>query len=157
MRSEHNHSHFTTTITYTPKSQLFWLFKHSSYTTHVLAHTVGVINIDAETEIDALLTVWGHNNQRENHSIVELRFRPHTNTYAWIILMSSILIMHNTHHSQTEIRVLNEHDNHNINTHPIPSSRSGFWSSVNSTQTSIGIFVGQLFHWSCQNVLYVFI
>lgn len=67
MGSERNHSHFTTAISYTPKSQLFWLFKHSSYTAHVhtraYTHTVGVINIDAEAGIDALLTVWGHNNQ----------------------------------------------------------------------------------------------
>lgn len=62
MRSECNHSHFTTTISCTSKSQLFWLFKHSSHTTHVHTLTVGVISIDAETEIDALLTAWGHND-----------------------------------------------------------------------------------------------
>lgn len=63
MGSERNHSHFTAAISYAPQSQLFWLFKPSSYTAHVRAHTVGVINIDAEAGIDAPLTAWGHNNQ----------------------------------------------------------------------------------------------
>lgn len=104
MGSERNHSHFTTTISYTPKSQLFWLFKHSSYTAHVHAHTVGAVNIDAETGIDALLTVWGHNNQWENHSVVELPRRPHTDTHARIPLMSSTLMI-----STTSVPVWNMH------------------------------------------------
>lgn len=39
MSSECNHSHFTAPISYTSKSQLFWLFKHSSYTTYLHTHT----------------------------------------------------------------------------------------------------------------------
>ena len=35
-------------------------------TPHMCTRTVGVINMHAETETDALLTVWGHNNQQSS-------------------------------------------------------------------------------------------
>lgn len=81
-------------------------------TPHMCTHTVGVINMHAETETDALLTVWGHNNQQS--SVVNPRDTPAsdpTQTHR-ILLMSSTLIIFTTSTPGGA-----EHSNHIIGVH----------------------------------------